>query len=209
MLTLYSFPSSPFGCKVKAVILACGLEKSVEIKEFHPWQPDPNFRKLNPLGKIPVLEDGKDTIFDSTVICEYLMEKSGMTEKLMPNRIQSLKIQSLTDGIADAAVAIRYELFFRPSHLQCMDWCKRQHLAMHSGLEYLDKLTLNQDVNFENLCVVTLLSYLDLRFSDENLKNKFQNLYNWHHQFMDLYPFLKAVKAKDPPIPDGIDRLEK
>ena len=67
-MILYSFPSSPFGCKVKAVILTCGLEKEVTIKEFHPWLPDPKFRDLNPLGKIPVLQFEEEAIFDSTVM---------------------------------------------------------------------------------------------------------------------------------------------
>lgn len=209
MLNLYSFPSSPFGCKVKAVVLACGLEKSIIVKEFHPWLPDPSFRALNPLGKIPVLQDGENTIFDSPVICEYLMEKAGMVEKLMPNRIESLKIQALTDGIADAAVAIRYELFFRPSHLRCMDWCERQRLAMNNGLEYLNNYAFNMEIHFENLCVATLLSYLDIRFADQNFGNKFTDLYGWFHKFMERYPFLKAANAKDHPIPPGITLLEK
>ena len=91
----------------------------------------------------------------------------------MPGRINSLKIQSLCDGIADAAVSIRYELFFRPANLKCMDWCKRQHLAMVSGLEYLNKYGLCLDMHFENLCVAMLLSYLEIRFADENFENKF------------------------------------
>jgi glutathione S-transferase len=208
-MILYSFPSSPFGCKVKAVILACGLEQDVAIKEFHPWLPDLNFRKLNPLGKIPVLQDGEDTIFDSNVICEYLMEKSGIAEKLMPERIKSLKIQALVDGIADAAVAIRYELFFRPEHLRCLDWHERQQLALVSGLEYLNKNSLSVDVRFDNLCVAMLLSYLEVRFADAVFENTFKNLYEWYYGFMQKHPFLEASKAKDCPVPSGIIRLEK
>ncbi|MEI6628757.1 MAG: glutathione S-transferase N-terminal domain-containing protein [Alphaproteobacteria bacterium] len=208
-MILYSFPSSPFGCKVKAVILACGLEKAVEIKEFHPWLPDVEFRLLNPLGKIPVLQVEDDAIFDSRVICEYLMEKSGMLEKLMPDRIKSLKIQALVDGIADAAVAIRYELFFRPVHLRCLDWHERQQLALVSGLEYLNKSSLSMDIRFDNLCIVMLLSYLEFRFADAGFENTFKNLYEWYYEFMKNHPFLKDSKAKDHPVPSGITRLEK
>ena len=208
-MILYSFPSSPFGCKVKAVILACGLEKAVEIKEFHPWLPDAEFRLLNPLGKIPVLQVEDDAIFDSPVICEYLMEKSGMLEKLVPDRIKSLKIQALVDGIADAAVAIRYELFFRPAHLRCLDWHERQHLALVSGLEYLNKSSLSMDIRFDTLCVAMLLSYLEIRFADAGFENTFKNLYEWYYGFMQKHPFLEASKAKDHPVPSGITRLEK
>ncbi len=126
---LYTFPSSPFGSKVHAVVIACGLEQSVTFELFHPWLSDTEFRKLNPLGKIPVLKTSDDIIFDSPVICEYLMEKSGMLEKLMPNRLRALKIQAMVDGINDAAVSMRYERFFRPSHLQSIDWYDRQYLT--------------------------------------------------------------------------------
>ena len=208
-MILYSFPTSPFGCKVKSVIFACGLEKDITIEEFHPWLPYTEFRKLNPLGKIPVLKTVDDAIFDSTVICEYLMEKSGMLEKLMPNRIKSLKIQSLVDGLADAAVAIRYELFFRPEHLRCLDWYDRQYLAFVSGLKYLDQFNLSIELRFENLCLATFLSYLEVRFSDSNFEQTFQNLYNCYADFMLAHPFLEAAKAKDHPVPAGITRLEK
>jgi glutathione S-transferase len=208
-MILYSFPSSPFGCKVKAVILACGLEKTITIEEFHPWLPDANFRKLNPLGKIPVLQTADDAIFDSPVICEYLMEKSGMQSKLMPDRYQSLKIQALVDGICDAAIAMRYERFFRPTHLQCSDWYDRQQLALVSGLEYLDALPFTNAILFENLCVVTLLSYLDIRFGESAFNRNYSNLYNWYVSFMKMHPFLEVARAKDHPIPVGVTRLQK
>ena len=211
-MILYSFPSSPFGCKVKAVILTCGLERIVKIEEFHPWQPDVGFRKLNPLGKIPLLKVDDEAIFDSPVICEYLMEKAGMLEKLMPNRFKSLKIQALVDGMNDAAVSMRYERFFRPTHLQCVDWYDRQHLALVSGLEYLDvnlNVYLTSELLFENLCVATMLSYLEIRFTDSTFSQTYQNLYNWYNVFMKSHPFLEAAKAKDHPVPAGIARLQK
>ena len=117
MMILYSFPSSPFGCKAKAVILACEQAENITIEEFYPWQPDVFFRELNPLGKIPALKICHDeAIFDSSVICEYIMEKSKKTHQLMPNKFKLLKIQALVDGMADATVSMRYERFFRPNH---------------------------------------------------------------------------------------------
>lgn len=212
-MILYSFPSSPFGCKVKAIILACDQIKNITIEEFHPWQPDAFFRELNPLGKIPVLKISlEESLFDSPVICEYIMDKAGKSHALMPDKFKSLKIQALIDGMADAAVSMRYERFFRPKHLQCDDWHDRQYLALVSGLHYLEsrvKTTLSQEIVFENLCTATLLSYLDLRFPESSFRKNYDTLYAWYDEFMKNHSFLEPAKAKDHPIPTNIMRLQK
>lgn len=212
-MILYSFPSSPFACKVRAVILACEQEVNISIENFHPWIEDPAFRALNPLGKIPVLKtDEHGAIFDSPVICEYIMDKARKLEDLMPNRIKSLKIQALVDGMADAAISMRYEYFFRPKQLQCKDWYDRQQKAIMHGLSYLEchiKNILNHALLFENLCVATFLSYLDLRFSEEAFHRNYEKLYEWYQQFLQQHTFLEKSKAKDHPIPTNITCLQK
>ena len=212
-MILYTFPSSPFGCKVKSVILACAEEKNITIEEFHPWQPDSFFRELNPLGKIPTLKiDNNESIFDSAVICEYIIEKAKKSSKLMPNRIKSLKIQALIDGMADAAVSIRYERFFRPQHLQCEDWYNRQYLALESGLKYLNsnlKKCTEESLCFENLCIATFLSYIDLRFSDSTFRENYKNIFSWYDQFRKDQTKFEPAMAKDKPVPDNILRLNK
>lgn len=214
-MILYSFPSSPFGCKVKAVILACNLEKEIKVETFHPWLDDAFFRKLNPLGKIPALkinESDVEALFDSPVICEYIMEKAGRLKALMPNRLKSLKVQALVDGMADAAVSMRYEHFFRPKHLQSEDWYNRQHMALTKGLQYLESglnSILNQEILFENLCTATFLSYLDLRFADSTFHKDYEKLYNWYEKFMKKHTFLEEAKAKDHEIPANITSLKK
>jgi glutathione S-transferase len=37
-----------------------------------PGNPDPEDRKMSPLGKIPALRDGDRAFSDSSVICQYL-----------------------------------------------------------------------------------------------------------------------------------------
>lgn len=212
-MKLYTFPSSPFGSKVLAVAHACGLEKSLEIIHMHPWQVDSELRVLNPLNKIPVLvtHDG-EIIYDSGVICEYLISVSKHQHLLGDNRVQVLKIQALVDGGLEAAVLMRYEKYFKPQYLQSEDWYARQHLAVVSAIEYFDDnmaTLLNNKLLFSNLCVAIMLAYFELRFAHEPWRENYKDLYNWYDNYMKHHAFLYECKSKDCPIPDSVECLKK
>ena len=109
-MKLYTNAASPFGRKCRVI----ARELNIKLEEVNtmPFQ-DPDFRKINPLGKIPalVLDDGS-VLFDSPVICEYLNHVGG--GKFFPGmnifkhssgRWKALGLQALGDGLADAAVA--------------------------------------------------------------------------------------------------------
>src|SRR5271154_3743651 len=121
-MKLYSNPASPFGRKCQVIAHELGLK--LEVIKTLPAQ-DPDFRRINPLGKIPamVLEDGS-VIFDSPVICEYLNHRGG--GKFFPGmnifrqnsgRWKALVLQALGDGIMEAALGLVYEERLRePEH---------------------------------------------------------------------------------------------
>jgi glutathione S-transferase len=67
---------SPFVRKVRVVLAEKGLAH--EHEPLTPFGPNPEYRKLHPLGKIPTLTDGDKVIPDSSAIVVYL-------EKLAPN----------------------------------------------------------------------------------------------------------------------------
>ena len=67
---------SPYVRKVRAVLAEKGLAYAHE--PLMPFGPNPEYRKLNPLGKIPTLTDGDKVIPDSSAILVYL-------EKLAPS----------------------------------------------------------------------------------------------------------------------------
>jgi glutathione S-transferase len=70
MPTLYGVNGSPFVRKVRVVL----AEKAVpyDHEPVMPGNPDPEYRKMSPLGKIPALRDGDRAFSDSSVICQYL-----------------------------------------------------------------------------------------------------------------------------------------
>jgi glutathione S-transferase len=73
MLKLYDLDRSPFCWKVRLVLAEKGIPHEVVTPQDKA--NDPAFEKLNPFRMTPVLQlgDGR-TIFESTVICEYLEE---------------------------------------------------------------------------------------------------------------------------------------
>jgi glutathione S-transferase len=115
-MKLYSHSVSPFARKARIIAHELGIK--LEIVPIESARKDTNLRQVNPLKQIPVLvlDDGS-SLFDSPVICEYLNHTGG--GKFFPGmsiwrhnsgRWKALGLQALGDGIADAAVAWRYEM---------------------------------------------------------------------------------------------------
>src|SRR5271155_4017377 len=106
-MKLYGSLISPYTRKALVIAHELGLKL-----ELLPRPEDAaEFRRINPLGKIPalVLDDGS-VLIDSPVICEYLNNFGG--GKFFPGmslwkensgRWKALGLQALADGIADAA----------------------------------------------------------------------------------------------------------
>ncbi len=72
-MKLIGVPLSPFVRKVTVVLSLKQLE--FEREYLMPGDTSPEFRKMSPLGKIPVLVDGDFFVADSSVICDYLEDK--------------------------------------------------------------------------------------------------------------------------------------
>jgi glutathione S-transferase len=78
-MKLWSGPLSPFSAKVRIALAEKNLD--CEILDI-PWSrktlwgpKPPEFLAVSPHGKVPVLIDGDVTVYDSTVICEYLEDR--------------------------------------------------------------------------------------------------------------------------------------
>ena len=73
MIKLYDFPQSPNCQKVKLVLAEKELSyETVFVDLMNNAQRSADFLRLNPYGKVPVLIDEEEVIYDSTIINEYL-----------------------------------------------------------------------------------------------------------------------------------------
>lgn len=76
MMKLYDYLPCPFGQKIRIVLAEKGLSyELVEVDLTQAEQRRPDFLRLNPFGRVPVLVDEDTTIYDSTVIAEYLEDE--------------------------------------------------------------------------------------------------------------------------------------
>ena len=75
-MKLYDFLPCPFGQKVRIVLAEKGLSyELVEIDLAQGEQRRQDFVRLNPFARVPVLVDEDTTVYDSTIINEYLEDE--------------------------------------------------------------------------------------------------------------------------------------
>ncbi len=77
MLKLHFAPNSRAG-RIVWLLEELGLEYDINKMEFHPKDlKSAEHRARHPLGRVPVLDDGDVTIFESGAIVEYVMARHG------------------------------------------------------------------------------------------------------------------------------------
>ena len=76
MIKLYDFKSSPNCQRVKVVLAEKNLTYEIVPVDLRKQeQKKPEYLKLNPYGKVPVLTDDFTVLYESLIINEYLNEK--------------------------------------------------------------------------------------------------------------------------------------
>jgi|GEM_PF-2757169 len=142
--TLHHSAASPFARKVRAVAIELGLEERLHYTQVSVAQGTENAayaKDVNPLERIPAmtLEDGT-TLVDSALICQYLNETTGGT--LVPesgkHRWDVLNALSITDGMTEMAVQLRYETFARPEPHRWEAYVADLNRRIVNSLDWLD-----------------------------------------------------------------------
>lgn len=115
MIKLYGTYGSPFVRKVLYVLAVKDLP--FEHIQQMPFTGDPQYLEINPLGKIPSLQDGDLTLCDSTVICEYL-EDGHPTPAVYPagaaDKARARWLEELADSkLAESAAGIFFQRYMR------------------------------------------------------------------------------------------------
>jgi len=98
MIKLYDFKSSPNCQRVKVVLAEKNLPyEIVPIDLRKQEQKTPEYLKMNPHGKVPVLTDDGTVLYESLVINEYLEEKYPSPPLLPKDPAKKAKARILID----------------------------------------------------------------------------------------------------------------
>ena len=198
-MKLYTNAASPFARKCRVIAHELGL-KLEEIRTL-PMQ-EPEFRKINPLGKIPalVLDDGS-VLIDSPVICEYLNHAGGgkffptdTIWKAASGRWKALGLAALGDGLSDAAVA--WVILGRENPVP-ETARQRQMQAVLATLDVLERVKFAQDPTIGEITVGCAIGYVEFRMPDLDWKSSRPNLSAWYAK-MCAYPSMKATVPSAP-----------
>jgi glutathione S-transferase len=206
MKLLYA-PQSPFARKVRAAAIELGLGKRIDLEytEVVPGQPNRAYgQSYNPLRKIPALvtDDGA-TIYDSTVICEYLDDLAGggiIVPREGSRRWRVLTNHALAQGLCDSVILIRYETWLRPKALRWPSWIDEHWDKIYSGLAWFDQnnADLGEPVNIAHLALGSLLGYIDFRWSDNGWRHRFPTVSRWFEQLERRPSFLQTRPTLPP-----------
>jgi glutathione S-transferase len=177
-----------------------GLSERIELRATDLNNPADPIRKLNPLGKIPVLilDDGS-AWYDSRVILEVLDHLAGggrIIPREAPARFETLRLQALCDGALDASILIVYESRYRPPELRLQAWLDRQADKIKSALDALEAapppLAAMPEVG--QIALACVLGYSDLRFAGSWRKDH-PRLVTWLDAFAAQVPAFAATKV--------------
>lgn len=170
-MKLYGDLVSPFVRMAMVTALECDLQDRVQLERelVKPSEENERLAALSAIGKIPILvtEHGH-AIYDSRVIMEYLVHASGHKE-LLPGdgvkRFRILTLQALGQGLAEAAVALRYETATRPAELKWNEFVTRLETRLAAIVADLEQNWASdlEQVNAGAIAVAVALCYIDFR----------------------------------------------
>jgi glutathione S-transferase len=161
---------SPYARKALVFAHEVGLADRIEVvhHETSPTHRNEHIFTENPLGKVPVLvRPGLPAIFDSDVICAYF-DTQHEGRRLIPTdgeaRWHALRMQALAQGLADAGIALRWEMVRRPKELRyplLRDGYIGKLIASYDWLER--ELDVDSQIHVGHIALATTLSWLEFR----------------------------------------------
>jgi glutathione S-transferase len=207
-MKLLQNPASPFARKVRAAAIELGLGGSIELELtlVAPCKPNRDYASShNPLRKIPALvTDGGVTIFDSTVICEYLDALAGGGRLVPPGgdaRWRVLTNHALAQGMCEAAIMVRYETALRPETLRWPELVQDQWDRVDTGIGWFERhaAELEEPVNLAHLMLGCTLGYLDFRWPERDWRGANPAVAAWFAA-LSQRPSFTLTAPENPPV---------
>ncbi|MEW6297885.1 MAG: glutathione S-transferase family protein [Thermodesulfobacteriota bacterium] len=149
MMKLYDFPQSPYCQKVRLVLAEKDLSyEKIFIDLTKNEQKAPDFLRLNPYGKVPVLIDEDEVIYDSTIINEYL-EDEYPHPPLLPatsgGRARARMFEDFADNSFTAQSSLLVAELRKPADQVDQERVQRYRADLLRVLEFLERQLEGRD----------------------------------------------------------------
>jgi glutathione S-transferase len=203
-LKLHWSPKSPFVRKVMIAAHECGVAQRIELMRSVAMMAQPNATLMadNPLNKIPtlVLDDGT-SLFDSTVICEYLDELNpSRATKLFPRhgaaRWDALRRNALGSGLLDVLILWRNERERTAPSEALLKAFETKTVASLTAIESALRASPTERFDIGDIAMGCALGYLDFRFATFGWRAAYPSLGAWYARF-SLRPSVQATPVVD------------
>lgn len=189
---------SPYARKALVFAHEAGLADRIEVvhQETSPTRRNEHVFAENPLGKVPVLlRPGLPPVFDSDVICAYLDTLHEGRRLIPPEgeaRWQALRVQAVSQGLADAGIAIRWETVRRPEALRYPPLRDGYIEKLISSYDWLEReLDVASPIHVGHIALATALGWLEFR-GLPGFREKRPRLSAWFEMF-NARPSMKAT----------------
>ncbi len=145
MIKLYDFLPCPFGQKVRIALAEKGLTYDlVQVDITKGEHRHPDFFRLNPFGRVPVLVDEDTTIYDSTIINEYLEDEYPEPPILPPvgssaMRARARRLEYFADTSFTPQVGQLMAELGKPDAERNAERLQRLNQAVERVLDYLNQ----------------------------------------------------------------------
>jgi glutathione S-transferase len=145
MIKLYDFLPCPFGQKVRIALAEKGLTYDlVQVDITKGENRHPDFFRLNPFGRVPVLVDEDTTIYDSTIINEYLEDEYPEPPLLPPigssaQRARARRLEDFADTSFTPQVGHLMAELGKPDAERSAERLQRLNQAVERVLDYLNQ----------------------------------------------------------------------
>ncbi|HEY9849007.1 MAG TPA: glutathione S-transferase family protein [Leptolyngbyaceae cyanobacterium] len=185
---LYYAQRSPYARKIRILLAEKNLD--CEMKATDIMNKSAEFIQISPIGKVPVLVDeDSTTIWDSTLIMEYLDEtypEPSFYPSDRKQRLECRKWEDIGDTLADNAVALWYR------KLKGENADPKYQSAIDRLLPVLDEqLTtstylLGKNWTAADVSALCALGYYTLRLGED-----------WQHQYLRLGQWFKNLHQRE------------